>query len=165
MDQFDKLVKEKAEKREFKYKPLFWLLFAKQAGFVAFSAVQIASGVLIVGGIISGSVFLTYKLVTKNSSPKSIEQPYNQVKSADTTLQITPDLMNQKDTIIPDNSVVISPQDHPQQTTSIQQTQVTTSNSSPIKKDTVTIQKVKTSNPYAGRRILTIDPDTILTND
>ena len=34
-----------------------------------------------------------------------------------------------------------------------------------IKKDSVIIQKGKPINPYAGRRILTIDPDTILTND
>ena len=107
MDQFDKLVKEKAEKREFKYKPIFWLLFAKQAGFMAFSAIQIISGVLIVGGIISGSVFLTQILLKKNSAPKIVEQPTYPIITTDTTIQTIPDVVYQKDTIIPENSSTV----------------------------------------------------------
>lgn len=160
MDQFDKLVKEKAEKREFKYKPLFWLLFAKQAGFMAFSAIQIASGILIVSGIISGSVLLTYKLTTKNSTPKIVEQPTNQVIRVDSTLQITPEMVNQSDTIIPINSTIVPPKELNRKTKA-----QTVPNNTPIKKDTITIQQPNPSNPYIGRRILTIDTDTILTND
>lgn len=160
MDQFDKLVKEKAEKREFKYKPLFWLLFAKQAGFMAFSAIQIASGILIVSGIISGSVLLTYKLTTKNSTPKIVEQPTNQVIRVDSTLQITPEMVNQSDTIIPINPTIDPPKELNRKTKA-----QTVPNNTPIKKDTITIQQPNPSNPYIGRRILTIDTDTILTND
>lgn len=160
MDQFDKLVKEKAEKREFKYKPLFWLLFAKQAGFMAFSAIQIASGILIVTGIISGSVFLTYKLTTKNSTPKIVEQPTNQIINADSTLQIIPEMANQSDTIIPINPSIVPPKELNKKTKA-----QTIPNNTPIKKDTITTQQANPSNPYIGRRILTIDTDTILSND
>lgn len=161
MDQFDKLVKEKAEKREFKYKPLFWLLFAKQAGFMAYSAIQIISGVLIVGSVISGSVFLTYKLVTKNSTPKMVEKPYNQVNTPDTTLQLSPEIVNQQDTLNPENSLPIPPKDLTQKAKTAQQQPDKTS----IQKDTVKIKKTIPTDPYVGRRILTIDTDTILTND
>jgi hypothetical protein len=161
MDQFDKLVKEKAEQREFKYKPLFWLLFAKQAGFMAFSAIQIVSGVLIVGGIISGSVLLTYKLVTKNETPKIVEKPLLQHAISDTTLQLSPEIVTQQDTLIPENSGTIPPKELTQKPKTAQQQ----TEKNPIKKDTVKIQKVIPNNPYLGRRILTIDTDTILTND
>lgn len=160
MDQFDKLIKEKAEKREFKYKPIFWLLFAKQAGFMAFSAIQIISGVLIVGGIISGSVFLTQILLKKNSAPKIVEQPTYPIITTDTTIQTIPDVVYQKDTIIPENSSTV-PSKKLNQNTNAQ----TSPHKTMTKPDTATIQKVNPVNPYAGRRILTIDPDTILTND
>ena len=160
MDQFDKLIKEKAEKREFKYKPIFWLLFAKQAGFMAFSAIQIISGVLIVGGIISGSIFLTQILVKKNSAPKIVEQPTYPIITTDTTIQTIPDVVYQKDTIIPENSSTV-PSKKLNQNTNAQTSPYKTM----TKPDTATIQKVNPVNPYAGRRILTIDPDTILTND
>ncbi len=160
MDQFDKLIKEKAEKREFKYKPIFWLLFAKQAGFMAFSAIQIISGVLIVGGIISGSVFLTQILLKKNSAPKIVEQPTYPIITTDTTIQTIPDVVYQKDTIIPENSSTV-PSKKLNQNTNAQTSPYKTM----TKPDTATIQKVNPVNPYAGRRILTIDPDTILTND
>ncbi len=161
MDQFDKLVKEKAEKREFKYKPLFWLLFAKQAGFMAYSAIQIVSGVLIVGSVISGSVFLTYKLVTKNNTPQIVEKPYIQVNTTDTTLQLSPETVTQQDTLIPVNSVPTPPKELTQKAKNTQQQPDKT----PIKKDTVKIQKTIPTDPYVGRRILKIDTDTILTND
>lgn len=161
MDQFDKLVKEKAEKREFKYKPLFWLLFAKQAGFMAYSAIQIVSGVLIVGSVISGSVFLTYKLVTKNSTPNMVEKPYNQVNTPDTTLQLSPEIVNQQDTLNPENSLPIPPKELTQKAKTAQQQP----DKPLIKKDTVKIKKAIPPDPYVGRRILTIDTDTILTND
>lgn len=161
MDQFDKLVKEKAEKREFKYKPLFWLLFAKQAGFMAYSAIQIVSGVLIVGSVISGSVFLTYKLVTKNSTPKIVEKPYHQDITPDTTLQLSPEIVNQQDTLSPENSVSTPPKELTQKAKTTQHQP----DKPLIKKDTVKIKKTIPTDPYVGRRILTIDPDTILTND
>lgn len=160
MDQFDKLIKEKAEKREFKYKPIFWLLFAKQAGFMAFSAIQIVSGILIVSGIITGSVLLTQVLVKKNNSSQLSRQREIQTIPADTSLQTTPTIEYKTDTLIPEQTTPVPTkisQQKPKEEALHTQTQ--------IKKDSVIIQKGKPINPYAGRRILTIDPDTILTND
>ena len=69
MDQFDELIKEKAEKKVFKYKPLFWILFAKSAGISAFSAVQIISTVVIIGGL--AGYFILKK---SNEQPELLEQ-------------------------------------------------------------------------------------------
>ncbi|PKP21212.1 MAG: hypothetical protein CVU04_02220 [Bacteroidetes bacterium HGW-Bacteroidetes-20] len=160
MDQFDKLIKEKAEKREFKYKPIFWLLFAKQAGFMAFSAIQIVSGILIVGGIITGSVLLTQVLVKKNNSSQLSRQREIQTIPTDTSLQTTPTIEYKTDTLIPEQTISV-----PIKKTHQKAKEETLHTKTQIKKDSEIIQKEKPINPYAGRRILTIDPDTILTND
>ena len=164
MDQFDQLIKEKAEKKEFKYKPLFWLLFAKSAGISAFSAIQIIAGVVVVSGVIGGATYFGIKNHANKeikSNPRAIIDSTHQINSIEMvsdTIQVdtvnhsfNQDLKKPKKTkvSVPKTDSIIKVQEIVPQK-GIQ-------DSTPPKK----IYR----DPYVGRRILTIDTDTILTND
>ena len=164
MDQFDQLIKEKAEKKEFKYKRLFWLMFAKSAGITAYSAIQIITGVVVITGVVGGATYFGVKNFQKNHPDKT---PKNVI---DTTSNITnPGPTNntlQIDSLkVETNSITIEPE----------KPKVSTKKPDPVQKeqtlpvvkvikDTIPPKKVY-RDPYVGRRILTIDPDTILTNE
>jgi len=164
MDQFDQLIKEKAEKKEFKYKPLFWLMFVKSAGITAYSAIQIITGVVVITGVVGGATYFGVKNFQKNHPDKT---PKNVI---DTTSNITnPGPTNntlQIDSLkVETNSITIEPE----------KPKVSTKKPDPVQKeqtlpvvkvikDTIPPKKVY-RDPYVGRRILTIDPDTILTNE
>jgi hypothetical protein len=162
MDQFDELIKEKAEKKVFKYKPLFWILFAKSAGISAFSAVQIISTVLIVGGLAGGGTYLGIHSYHKSKNKKATRQ----------VEQIQP----QQDPIIASDTLRIEsvssqpeiekPVDKHHATTPKSSPQVVSEPTNPVittKRDTVS-KKQTNRNPYDGMRILTINPDTIKSN-
>lgn len=165
MDQFDKLIKEKAEKREFKYKPWFWILFAKQAGFMAFSAIQIATGVILISGLVGGGAYVTYKLSHKNKIEDPVEQVNTQINLVDTSSYISTEMMDQIDTIALPIETSISMDQNPQNKTPIKQSLNQENKQISHKNDTVLKPKVKPHNLYEGRRPLTINPDTILSND
>ncbi|HPE40195.1 MAG TPA: hypothetical protein PLI77_03805 [Bacteroidales bacterium] len=163
MDQFDQLIKEKAEKKVFKYKPLFWFLFAKSAGISAFSAIQIVSGVVIITGVVGGTTYFGIKSLQKEQNPKPetilIDTVISQPKPTVTpdTIQLTPEGLIPSQ---PNNKVV-------HVTPSKTQTQKIIEQPKPDPKPNIdSINKLKRErDPFYGRRILTIDPDTILTND
>lgn len=62
---FDELVKNKAEKKKFRYSPLFWLLFAKKAGVAAFSVAQIVTASVVAVSLLAGGTFAVVKAVQK----------------------------------------------------------------------------------------------------
>ncbi len=162
MDQFDELIKEKAEKKVFKYKPLFWILFAKSAGISAFSAVQIISTVLIVGGLAGGGTYLGIHSYNKSKNKKASKQIENiQLQQdpviATDTLQI--------DTIISQPEIEKPVAKH-HNTAPKSATTVISEPTKPVvspKRDTVP-KKQTPRNPYEGMRIMTINPDTIKSN-
>lgn len=163
MDQFDQLIKEKAEKKVFKYRPLFWFLFAKSAGISAFSAIQIVSGIVIITGVVGGTTYFGIKSLKKEQKPKPETTLIDTVSS------------QPKPTIIPD-TIQLTPEELiPSQpinkvtpvTPSKTKTQNIIEKPTPDPQPNIdSINKLKRErDPFYGRRILTIDPDTILTND
>lgn len=163
MDHFDQLIKEKAEKKVFKYKPLFWLLFAKSAGFSAFSMLQIISGVIVITGVVGGSSYFGIKNYQKKHperNPKNrIDTSYQHPSKPDPNTLIIDSFPVENNS---KNIEEVSVKNVPQKSEPIQIKQSTL----PYKevKDTIPSKKIS-NDPYLGRRILTIDPDTILTND
>jgi len=162
MDQFDELIKEKAEKKVFKYKPLFWILFAKSAGISAFSAVQIISAVVIIGGLAGGGTYLGIHSYNKSKIKKTTRQieqiqPKQETNISTDTLQL--------DTIIPQpehEKPAVKPQNTKPKTTPIVVSEPTKPVVTP-KRDTIP-KKQTPRNPYEGMRIMTINPDTIKSN-
>lgn len=163
MDHFDQLIKEKAEKKVFKFKPLFWLLFAKSAGFSAFSTIQIISGVVVITGVVGGSTYFGIKNYQKNhteTNPKNIiDTSYQHSSKPDPNTMIIDSFQvenksNNKETIPLKNAQKDSEPIQIKQST-LPKKEV---------KDSIPLKKIS-NDPYFGRRILTIDPDTILTND
>ena len=152
MENFDKIIKEKAEKKEFKYKPIFWLFFAKQAGFAAFSVTQIISAIVIFVGIAGGTIYYTL----------SSKQPKSSTPQMEENMPV-PVLENEELTLLPSIPETIP---SPQLSKPIQKATITdTLPSSPkniIKQDTNT-QKAENKN-YRWT-ISRINPDTIPTND
>lgn len=163
MDHFDQLIKEKAEKKVFKYKPLFWLLFAKSAGFSAFSMLQIISGVIVITGVVGGSTYFGIKNYQKKHperNPKNrIDTSYQHPSKSDPNTLIIDSFQVDNDS---NNKNAIPINNTPKDSESIQIKQSTLPNKEV--KDTIPTKKIS-NDPYLGRRILTIDPDTILTND
>ena len=164
MEQFDKLIKEKAEKREFKYKPLFWLLFAKHAGFMAFSAIHIVVGVAFVGGLAGGGVYVAHKLTHKNFQ-QPIQQVNTQITIKDTSSNISSKIIGDQDTIAFPIETSTPEKAKAQRQKIVKQTVNQNNKTNPKKVDSVSNPIVKPHNPYEGMRILTIDPDTILSNE
>ncbi len=164
MDQFDQLIKEKAEKKEFKYKRLFWLMFAKSAGITAYSAIQIITGVVVISGVIGGATYFGVKNYQKTHPDKTqnsiidTTKSLKPIESASDTLQI--------DTLKAENILNVVEPKNPKTTTKKSEPVQVEHGTPPAKviKDTIPPKKVH-RDPYVGRRILTIDPDTILTND
>lgn len=164
MDQFDQLIKEKAEKKEFKYKPLFWLMFAKSAGITAYSAIQVITGIVVITGVIGGTTYFGVKNYQKNhpdKTPKNVMDTTSNLKPSEpmnSTIQI--------DTFKVENNTNTVETEKPKNKTKKPDPVQSEQTNPPVKviKDTIPTKKVY-RDPYVGRRILTIDPDTILTND
>jgi hypothetical protein len=164
MDHFDELIKEKAEKKVFKYKPFFWLLFAKSAGITAYSAVQIIAGIVVITSIVGGATYLGVKGLSE--SKVNIPTPKN-----------TETIVFKQDTIIPNEPKVIDTIEFVEKTApeiskinhqkpKVEKPQISElekTKTNPVQ-DTV-LKKKTNKNPYEGWRIMTINPDTILTND
>lgn len=164
MDQFDQLIKEKAEKKEFKYKPLFWLMFAKSAGITAYSAIQVITGIVVITGVIGGTTYFGVKNYQKNHTDQT---PKNILDSTEQIIPVEPIMDTiQVDTFKTENTSSITETNKPKGTSKNSTPLKTEQSTIPSKvvKDTITPKKIY-KDPYVGRRILTIDPDTILTND
>lgn len=164
MDQFDQLIKEKAEKKEFKYKRLFWLMFAKSAGITAYSAIQIITGVVVITGVVGGATYFGVKNFQKNHSDQT---PNNIIDSTTQIIPVKPIMDTiQVDTFKVENTPSITETNKPKGTLKNSNPVETKQSTIPSKvvKDTIPTKNVY-KDPYVGRRILTINPDTILTND
>ena len=164
MDQFDQLIKEKAEKKEFKYKPLFWLKFAKSAGITTYSAIQVITGIVVITGVIGGTTYFGVKNYQKNHP---IKNPKNIIDTTtfETQNEPAPNTITIDTFKVDNNTNIVEPNKPKTSQKGINSLQ-TNQSSSPTKviKDSVPTKKTN-RDPYVGRRILTIDPDTILTND
>lgn len=168
-DKFDELVKEKGEKREFKYRFFFWLLFAKKAGIAAFSVTQIIASIAVVVGLVGGGTYFIVKSAKKNShSP--IEQGETIIMQSDSSAvdQIIFSDSLLVDTMAP-KKIEKQEVDHSSKVKN-SPTQSTLPKSSESKapsqrrtspKDSVAKKIVKPTQ----WKYLEIDPDTIATND
>lgn len=152
---FDELVKNKAEKKKFRYCPLFWLLFAKKAGIAAFSVAQIVAASVVTVSILAGGTYAVVKSIQKQKmvptapitiveiEEDSVFQPVDTVDEVNVVTKPTP---------IPSK---VPPQTSPATTPKLAQKP----NSTP---DTPKV--VRKGIPRYNIRILEIDPDTITSN-
>ena len=167
MEEFDQLVKEKVEKKEFKFKFLYWLLFAKKAGFAVFSTMQWVAVVAISGSIIGGASYGTYKLVQHVRAKSNVTAPA-QVNPSELEplglLSDTTQIESESDSIIIEGGPVLQEEKascppiikNPKKKEKKDQTEV---------KDSVIAPKTPVKTRYEEIRFLAIDPDTILNND
>lgn len=160
---FDELVKNKAEKKKFRYCPLFWLLFAKKAGIAAFSVAQIVAASVVTVSILAGGTYAVVKSIQKQKmvptapitvveiEEDSVFQPVDTVKipMVDTVDEVN---VVTKPTPIPSK---VNPEISPAPTPKLAQKP----NSTP---DTPKV--VRKGIPRYNIRILEIDPDTITSN-
>ena len=167
MEEFDQLIKEKAEKKEFKFKFLYWFLFAKKAGFAVFSTMQWIAIVAISSSIVGGASYGTYKLVQHVRAKSNVTAPAQVNPSELEPLGLlldTAQVESGSDSVIIEGSPVLREEKascppinkKPKKKEKKDQTEV---------KDSVIAPEIPVQKTYERIRILTIDPDTILTND
>lgn len=175
-NKFDELIKEKTEKKRFKYRPFFWFLFAKKAGIAALSIAQMTCVILVGVTLLSGGTFALVKSIAKNnnkphsSHQKIIDTTATPILTLDTLLSPTQDSTladtislpketsspHKQQTSINDNLTNTKPQPHIEDTT--------TSRRLPKKETTDSIKVIKKGVRKYNIRILEIDPDTIPSN-
>lgn len=167
MEEFDQLIKEKAEKKEFKFKFLYWFLFAKKAGFAVFSTMQWIAIVAISGSIVGGASYGTYKLVQHVRTKSNVTAPAQVNPSELEPLGLlldTAQVESGSDSVIVEGSPVLREEKascppinkKPKNKEKEIQTKV---------QDSVIAPKTPVKTRYEEIRFLAIDPDTILTND
>lgn len=162
---FDELVKEKAEKKKFRYSPLFWFLFAKKAGVALFSVTQIVSISAVAIALLGGG---TYAVVKSVRSHKKTTSPPTEVIVDSISHQEEIPVVASEDTMIMEivaPEPEIQPQIEPTPVPAAKPEPVTTPAGNPKQTSKVDTPKaVRKGVPKYNIRILEIDPDTIPTN-
>lgn len=152
---FDELVKNKAEKKKFRYCPLFWLLFAKKAGIAAFSVAQIVAASVVTVSILAGG---TYAVV------KSIQKQKMVPTAPITVVEIEEDSVFQPVDTVDEVNVVTKPTPIPSKVTPKTSPATTPKLAQKPNSTPDTPKVVRKGIPRYNIRILEIDPDTITSN-
>ncbi len=162
MNEFDQLLKEKAEEKKFKYSPLLWLFFAKKAGFATALYLKIAAIALSSIAVVSTGVYFGvqhFKTEPPVANPVTSLPEEEIVMQEDTVLIDT----NAYNIDIKEDTITINP---PQKTKPKVEDPITPPKEvTPIpKKDTVVAPKVVKKKPRYTIRPSEINPDTITSN-
>lgn len=164
---FDELVKEKAEKKKFRYSPLFWFLFAKKAGVALFSVTQIVGISVVAVALLGGGTYAVVKSVRSHKTPTS---PQTEIVVDTISHQEEIPVVVPEDTVIteiaaPEPETQQQPQPTPVPVAKPEPEPVATPAGKPKQTTEVDTPKtVRKGVPKYNIRILEINPDTIPTN-
>lgn len=160
---FDELVKNKAEKKKFRYCPLFWLLFAKKAGVAAFSVAQIVAASVVTVSLLAGGTYAIVRNIQKQKTIPTVPVTIVEIEEDSISQPIDTVEIPVEDTIA-DLKIVTEPVPNPPQVKHQTPPVTTTQPAQNLNSAPDTPKVVRKGVPKYNIRILEIDPDTITSN-
>ncbi|MEG1555845.1 MAG: hypothetical protein RR356_03885 [Bacteroidales bacterium] len=178
MDHFDKLIKEKIESKTYEYKNSYWKSFTKKANFShSISTLKIAILSITVATFLGTAVFLWRQEKSENEKQETRNQKENEIikkeKESITCEQKATDTIGKatEETILPEISSKkehhVKKSEYSNKVSRSKQIDSSTQigSTAPAPKSKTRVNRKSTSPKKSNWRILTIDPDTIKSNE